>query len=99
MVQAHWEVWREVHSEEQAVGRGPSAWLGALTREVALTPDQVERIGAALHTALSGQAGRFDRAKADRDLLAFGTAFEAESFDARLVKRFRYGPWSLAAQP
>jgi Spy/CpxP family protein refolding chaperone len=84
-VQAHWEVWGQVNSDEESAGRGPRGRLGALTREVSLTPDQVERASAALHTALSGQAGRFDRSKVDADVQAFAAAFEAESFDARSV--------------
>ena len=81
-VEAHWEVWRQVNVDEDAAGRAPGGRLGALTLEVSLTPDQVEKASAALHTALSGQSGRFDRAKVDADVQAFAVAFGAESFDA-----------------
>lgn len=82
-VQAHWEVWRQVNSEEEPAARGTGGRLGALARELSLTPDQVERASAALHTALSGQPARFDRPGADADVQAFATAFEGPTFDAR----------------
>lgn len=88
-VQAHWEVWRQVNSEDEATGGGPGARLAMLTREVSLTPDQVARASAALHTALSGQRGRFDRSSVDADVEAFGTEFEKESFDARATPMLR----------
>jgi len=81
-VQAHWAVWSQVSEEKETAGRGPGGRLAALTAELSLTPDQVERASAALHTALSGRAG-FDRERVDADVQAFSAAFVAESFDAR----------------
>ena len=87
-VQAHLEVWRQVNSVEGQIGRGTSDRLGALARLVALTPDQVERATAALHTALSGQPDRYDRSKVDADVRDLGAAFEGDSFDARSTVRY-----------
>jgi len=81
-VEANLEVWGQVNSDEDAAGRGAGGRLGALALELSLTPDQVDRAAAALHLALSGQSGRFDRAKVDADVQAFAVAFEADSIDA-----------------
>ena len=84
-VRAHWEVWRQVNSEEDSTDRGANVRLIALTRDVSLTPDQVARATASLHVALSGQAGRFDRPGVDANVQEFATAFEGASFDARSI--------------
>jgi Spy/CpxP family protein refolding chaperone len=84
-VRAHWEVWRQVNSDEQAGARGPGGRLAVLTQELSLSPDQVDRIAAALHLALAGRGGTFDREKAAADVQRFTEAFVRASFDARAV--------------
>jgi hypothetical protein len=64
--------------------REKSGRLSELTREVALTPDQVEKISAALQTGLTPVA-QFDTARVDAHLSAFATAFQDKSFDARTI--------------
>ncbi len=84
-VQAHWETWRQVNHEAAAGGREPGGRLAELTRELSLTPDQVEKISEALHAARTGRAGTFDPAKAEAHVQSFAAAFVGESFDARSV--------------
>jgi Spy/CpxP family protein refolding chaperone len=85
-VQAHWEVWRQVNHEEEPGGRERGGRLAELTQEVSLTPDQVTRISAALHTALAGLSGKFDPKRGEAHVQAFATAFAADSFDAKSIK-------------
>jgi hypothetical protein len=53
---------------------------------VGLTPDQVERISAALHAARGGHTGQFDRAAVGAQVQAFAEAFVGESFDAKTIR-------------
>jgi len=82
-VQAHWDVWHQVNEERQLAGQPARGRLVMLTRELNLTPDQVEKATASLRVALTGRGGTFDRTRVEANLQAFGTAFVAESFDAK----------------
>jgi Spy/CpxP family protein refolding chaperone len=84
-VQAHWEIWRQVNEEAEAGGRGKGSWLADLNQELDLSADQIERMSAALRTALGGLHGRFDVQKAEAHLQAFDLAFVGDSFDAKSV--------------
>jgi Spy/CpxP family protein refolding chaperone len=84
-VQAHWEVWRQVNHEEKPGGVERGGRLAELTEEVSLTPDQVTKISAALHTALAGLSGKFDPKRGEAHVQAFSNAFAADSFDAKSV--------------
>jgi hypothetical protein len=85
-VQAHWEVWREVNHQEPPGARERGGRLAELTAQLGLTPDQVEKIGAAYHTALAGLHAAFDPSNAEAHVQAFSTAFAARSFDAKSVR-------------
>lgn len=84
-VQAHWDVWRQVNHEAEAGGNEKGGRLTELTEDLGLTPEQVEKMSAAIHTALAGHTGGFDPSKADGHVQAFATAFASESFDAKAV--------------
>ena len=84
-VRAHWEVWRQANHDAEADGREQGGRLAELGQELGLAADQVEKISAALHAALSGLVGRFDPGKAEAHVQAFASAFVGESFDARSV--------------
>ena len=84
-VQAHWEVWRQVNQEELPDGRERGGQLAELTEEAKLTPNQVTKISAALHTAMAGLSGKFDPKKGEAHVHAFSTAFAGDSFDAKAV--------------
>jgi len=85
-VQAHWEVWRQVNHEEKPGGRERGGQLAGLTEKLSLTPDQVNKISAALHTALAGLPGKFDPKKGEAHMHAFSAAFAGDSFDAKSVR-------------
>ena len=82
-VEAHWTVWRDENDGDTApLVRPDRGHLAALTNELGLTPDQVEKIRARL--ADSGKAAPpLDRQEVTAQLRAFGGAFCADAFDAR----------------
>jgi hypothetical protein len=84
-VRAHWDVWRQVNAEEQSGARGPGGRLAVLTQELNLSPDQLDRISAALRLAQAGRGGTIDREKAAADVQRFNEAFVRASFNARAV--------------
>jgi Spy/CpxP family protein refolding chaperone len=84
-VKAHWEVWRQVNHDAEAGGREKGGRLAEFSEELGLTPDQVEKMSAALHTALGGEAGKFDKQKAQAHVDAFAAAFVADPFDAKTI--------------
>ncbi len=84
-VEAHWEVWRQVNHEAEPGGRERGGRLARLTEEVALTPDQVTKISAALKTGPAGAPAKFDPQKAEEHVHAFATAFAGDPFDAKAV--------------
>lgn len=84
-VEAHWEVWRQSNHESEAGRRERGGRLADLAQEVSLTEDQIEKMSAALGTALAGRPAKFDPAKAEAHVQAFVTGFAGESFDARSI--------------
>jgi len=84
-VQAHWEVWREANHEAPAGGKEAGGRLAELSEMVALTPDQTEKISAALASAMGSKLPKFDPAKAQAHVQAFATAFSTENFDAKTI--------------
>jgi hypothetical protein len=84
-VQAHWEVWRQANYEADAGGRGKGSRLSDMSQELGLTPDQVDRISAALETNFASLAGKFDPNKVDAHVKEFSTGFLRSSFDARAL--------------
>ncbi len=81
-VRSHWNVWRRVNSEEDAGGREKSSWLSELVVELDLTPDQVGKLAASLHTGLTPLGGLFDSKRVDAHVQEFSSAFLKKSFDA-----------------
>jgi Spy/CpxP family protein refolding chaperone len=90
-VEAHLDVWREVNDEGEARGPDQATRMTELTRELGLGPAQVEQLSAALDTARTGSANRFDARSSRADLEGFAAAFVAESFDARAAVTDRTG--------
>jgi Spy/CpxP family protein refolding chaperone len=84
-VQAHWEVWRQVNHDEPVDSRRRGGQLERLSLELSLAPDQVDRMSAALHTALAGFSGKFDRSRVEAHVQAFTAAFPRDSFDAASI--------------
>ena len=75
----------EVNHDIEGHGEGQHAQLERLTRDLSLTPEQVEKISAALHTALGALASKFDPKHSAAHREAFAQAFASESFDAKTV--------------
>ena len=84
-VKAHAEVWRHVNHEAAPGGKEKGGRLEELTKDLALTPEQAEKIGTALKGSAEKVRGQF-RGEAMKRLEAFETAFVAEKFDAAALK-------------
>jgi Spy/CpxP family protein refolding chaperone len=82
-VEAHWEVWQKANHDAAGHDREPQSQLSEATRELNLTPDQVEKVSAAMQTALAGIASKFDHNRAGSHREAFIKGFPGESFDAK----------------
>jgi Spy/CpxP family protein refolding chaperone len=88
-LEAHWQVWQQANAEEEHEDKGAHGnRFASLSKDLGLTPDQVEHIRTALHAAPpAGGAGpkKLDSAEVEGHMKTFGTAFEGESFDAKTV--------------
>jgi Spy/CpxP family protein refolding chaperone len=82
-VEAHFDVWHHTNAPDEAAARDAhGGHLGELTKELALSPQQVETIRASFASSMSG-VPKFDRAEADEHMRAFATAFAGDTFDAK----------------
>jgi len=85
-VEAHIAVWHETNSPDEAAERDKhGGHLAKLATDLALSPDQVEKIRANFTTSM-GTAAKYDRAELDTDLKMFAEAFASETFDAHAMK-------------
>jgi len=85
-VEAHWTIWRSANTDtEPAAAGGPShaGYLEAVTKELGLTNDQIEKIRSRWSAAAKDSSSPLDSQKVEAHLRAFGLAFESSSFDAR----------------
>jgi Spy/CpxP family protein refolding chaperone len=85
-VASHWAVWQRENDAEvdSTSGAGERGHLAALTIELGLRPDQVEKIRGPLADRLRG-APRIDPQQIAAHVRAFGDAFRGETFDARTL--------------
>jgi Spy/CpxP family protein refolding chaperone len=81
-VKAHVEVWKKVNHDEEHGSKEKGSHLAVLTEELSLTPEQVEKISAALKKDAPPKA---DTAALDAHIKAFETAFVADKFDAKTL--------------
>jgi Spy/CpxP family protein refolding chaperone len=84
-VEAHFEVWRDVNSENDSTDRniheGP---LHRVASEIGLSADQVDKIRATLKESMAGTTDMpFDPKESEAQVAAFGSAFVSDSFDAK----------------
>jgi Spy/CpxP family protein refolding chaperone len=85
-VEAHFEVWHEANAAEEPKERDEhGGHLGRLTKDLSLTPDQVEKIRGQFTSTIGSAPAKFDRAEADAHLKAWGEAFASETFDAKSI--------------
>ena len=82
-VRAHWKVWRQANHDEDPAQRAPGSRLADLAKELTLTPEQVEKMSAALKVAFTGRT--FDAERVQKQVEAFVTAFTSNTFDATSV--------------
>jgi len=84
-VQAQWEVWRSANSADDKDNNGLSDAdehrLSAMTKVLALQPDQVDKMKAALKTAMVNVA-KLDPAEVDAHIKKWGEAFVTDGFDS-----------------
>jgi Spy/CpxP family protein refolding chaperone len=81
-VESHWAVWRSANVDDPV---HPAAdQLAAFAADLDLTPDQVDRMRAALG-ATTKAAPQFDPQPITTHLRAFGDAFRSETFQARAL--------------
>ncbi len=83
-VKAHWEVWHKVNVDEKAGNKDKGGHLAKLTTLLALTPDQVDKISAALGTD-APVTPKTDPKAEDGHVQSFATAFLADKFDPKSV--------------
>jgi Spy/CpxP family protein refolding chaperone len=82
-VKAHWEVWHKVNVDEKAANKDDKGGhLAQLTKLLALTPDQVDKISAALATD-APVTPKTDPKAEDGHVQSFAAAFLADKFDAK----------------
>ena len=86
-VEAHWEVWKIANTPEEKAGDvDHPGHLDLLAKDLNLAPDQVEKIRAAFADKVKSHRQKFDPDRVETYIQAFGTAFKAETFDAKTLK-------------
>jgi Spy/CpxP family protein refolding chaperone len=76
-------VWRRVNADEAPGARDRGGRLAKLAERAGLTPDQVEKISTAL--TQTRETAPLDPKEFETQVQAFGTAFAADTFDARTL--------------
>ncbi|HEY3354665.1 MAG TPA: Spy/CpxP family protein refolding chaperone [Polyangia bacterium] len=87
-VEAHWAVWQTANTEESIAASANGGHLATLATDLGLTPDQADRIRAALGARMKA-VPRLDPQAVAMHLRAFGEAFRHENFDARTLTTAR----------
>jgi hypothetical protein len=85
-VEAHWAIWQSANSDAEPTGTGGQVRAGhieALTKELGLTADQVDKISGRWRANAKGSSAPLDSKKVETHLKTFGQAFRSASFDAR----------------
>jgi Spy/CpxP family protein refolding chaperone len=82
-VDAHWTAWKESNVGDQATeDTKPHGYLAGLAKELGLTSEQVDKVCASFDRKKDSKKP-FDASVTDAYLRAFGTAFVADTFDAK----------------
>jgi Spy/CpxP family protein refolding chaperone len=91
-VEAHWEVWKTANTQEEKAGdTAHPGHLDLLAKDLNLAPDQVEKIRATFAEKVKNHPLKFDPDQVETYVQEFGTAFKAETFDA---KTLQHGPFA-----
>jgi Spy/CpxP family protein refolding chaperone len=83
-VEAHAEVWHHSNTSE-AARDAKAGHLEKLAKELALSPEQVEKIRAGFSGSI-GKVAPYDRGEADAHFQAFASAFTKDAFDAKALR-------------
>ena len=83
-VESHWAVWQNANADETGTGQRDADRLTLLAADLALTPEQVDKIRLALDEETK-RAPRLDSQEIATHLRAFGDAFRGEQFDAKAL--------------
>ena len=81
-VQAHWAVWEKANTQEADTANPEHGQLATLTKELGLTPDQVNKTRAGLADGMKAVPHLVPQ-EIETHLRAFGDAFQSEKFDAK----------------
>jgi Spy/CpxP family protein refolding chaperone len=99
-VEAHWTIWQRANTDtESTAAGGPShaGYLEALTKDLGLTNDQIDKIRGRWSAAAKDSSSPLDAQKVETHLRAFGLAFESSSFDARALTTWNGADTLLAS--
>jgi Spy/CpxP family protein refolding chaperone len=87
-IQAHWQKWKDAHGKDEE-GTEPKPHEGGplahIQKELALTDDQVAKIKAAFSDGVKAAGQTHDHKEVEGHMQAFGTAFKADTFDAKTL--------------
>jgi Spy/CpxP family protein refolding chaperone len=84
-VKAHWDVWHKVNVDQKPGNKDEQGGhLAKLTKLLALTPDQVDKISAALATD-APVTPKTDPKAEEGHIQSFATAFLADKFDPKAL--------------
>jgi Spy/CpxP family protein refolding chaperone len=81
-VESHWKVWQRANEEQPSGTPRDESYFTMLAADLALSPDQVDKIRAGVGEGAKGMA-RLDPREFDTALQAFGSAFRDATFDAK----------------
>ncbi len=82
----HWEKWKEAQGKDEADDKQHHAGhLLALVRDLGLSQDQADKIKAGFHDKMKAAPQDHAHKEVQDHLTAFGTAFKADTFDAKKV--------------
>jgi Spy/CpxP family protein refolding chaperone len=85
-VEAHFAVWTQANSEDESAERDAhGGHLGALAKDLELSPLQVEKIRANFKASTAAAPVHFNRIQSEEHLRAFGEAFASDNFDAKTL--------------
>jgi Spy/CpxP family protein refolding chaperone len=83
-VQGHWENWKEAHGKDEADDKQHhDGYMLGLVRELGLSQDQADKIKAAFKDKMKAAPQDHAHKEVQDHLKAFGTAFKADTFDAK----------------
>lgn len=96
-VEAHWEVWRNANSREEAVGdEAHPGHLDRIAKDLNLTADQVTQVRTTFGERMKKHPLQFDPGQVETHIEEFGTAFKSDKFDAKTLKHGAFAQQHLA---